>query len=971
MLHSKTASGILCHKAHTDPAMTSDATYDVFLSHATQDKPRVKKLAQRLRAEGLRPFFDEWHLVPGETWQEALEEALNQSQTFAIFLGPRGLGPWQDIEMRHALAKRAHDRSRRVIPVLLPGASMPDKEDLPPFLAQLTWVDFRSGLKDRYAFHRLLCGIRGIEPEEGPAGIEPLQPPPAWPTKIGKALLSSLSKPFARIVPLLAILITLAGTRPEPPRPSVAVLTFENQSGEGDFDWLSTALTEAVNAKLGLAGDVRAVDRSEVALAEMDLLLNPHSEVSSWDLQKIRGLLGVEFVLRGLYERKGASSPIRLELILYDARDGRIVAKIEEQGPHWLDLADRSIRDLPGLSLRQKLKWPPRILSSNERLRGLFPGDPLAAQLYFQGLARYRSFDILGAADFFGRSAKIEPHPLVLARLADMNAFLGRSEEAQDAIQRAIREAEARKRSRALPERYRREMELIEREVASDSKGLAEKTYSFFQEFFPDDLSYGLIAAQTLIDAGSFDRVEPFLEELRLLPLAKNHPSVAILEADALFVQHHYRQARPIARLAIEQARALEAVRQEALARLQLASVLGSMGCRAEAVEQFQMARAAFDQTGDRIGAAQCLVQTALFYEGFNLSQAKNFYEQAIRRYDELGANREKQRALRGLNAVLLQAGQLPEAERASQEAASEDATAFLQDGARFYFEGDMANARAQVVEAKARLDKEKQPDDYAAALTNLGEIELMGGRLYVAEDLHVDALNVHEGLRSNATPYDLVCLGRVYMLTGDYTAARLRLDSALQWLKIDAETRCGPEGKGATSPDSVAWYEALLAMAELELLTGHTKRSEERVGEVLTWARREEFKPVRSRALSLQARRLHAVGRISAAEEKVNEAMELASGDFRADREAQIASALVRSARAPESAVKKLYEIANDSAQRKHVVYELESRLLAGKIELDQLGGGRDRLEELRDQAAKLHFGQIVQRAESALKNR
>ena len=159
--------------------MASDATYDVFLSHATSDKPAVEELARRLRRRKLKPFLDKWHLVPGEPWQEALEEALDRSQTFAVFLGPGGIGPWQNEEMRDALATRVRDESRRVIPVLLPGALMPEKKALPSFLKRLTWVDFRSGLADSDAFHRLVCGIKGIAPGDGRAASASL------PTLIG------------------------------------------------------------------------------------------------------------------------------------------------------------------------------------------------------------------------------------------------------------------------------------------------------------------------------------------------------------------------------------------------------------------------------------------------------------------------------------------------------------------------------------------------------------------------------------------------------------------------------------------------------------------------------------------------------------------------------------------------------------------------------------------------------------------
>jgi hypothetical protein len=38
---------------------------------------------------------------------------------------------------------------------------------LPTFLAATTWVEFPDSLEDPDAFHRLVCGIRGVEPGAG------------------------------------------------------------------------------------------------------------------------------------------------------------------------------------------------------------------------------------------------------------------------------------------------------------------------------------------------------------------------------------------------------------------------------------------------------------------------------------------------------------------------------------------------------------------------------------------------------------------------------------------------------------------------------------------------------------------------------------------------------------------------------------------------------------------------------------
>ncbi|HEX4960179.1 MAG TPA: TIR domain-containing protein [Thermoanaerobaculia bacterium] len=144
--------------------------YDVFLSHSSADKPAVESLARKLQEAGIEPFLDKWHLIPGDPWQEALEEALDASRTCAVFLGARGLGSWQNEEMRSALEARVGDRAFRVVPVLLPGSFEPREEKLPRFLRRLAWVDFRAGLDDEDAFRSLISGIRGQAPGPGGGG---------------------------------------------------------------------------------------------------------------------------------------------------------------------------------------------------------------------------------------------------------------------------------------------------------------------------------------------------------------------------------------------------------------------------------------------------------------------------------------------------------------------------------------------------------------------------------------------------------------------------------------------------------------------------------------------------------------------------------------------------------------------------------------------------------------------------------
>ena len=134
--------------------------FDVFLSHSSQDKPAVEWIAGRLRDAGVEPFLDKWHLVPGEMWQPALEKALAASRAVAVFIGPSGISPWHNEEMRTALSSAACSRDEyRVIPVLLPRA---DEKAVTGFLSQRTWVDFRSGLDQEEPLQRLVTGVKGV-----------------------------------------------------------------------------------------------------------------------------------------------------------------------------------------------------------------------------------------------------------------------------------------------------------------------------------------------------------------------------------------------------------------------------------------------------------------------------------------------------------------------------------------------------------------------------------------------------------------------------------------------------------------------------------------------------------------------------------------------------------------------------------------------------------------------------------------
>lgn len=154
--------------------VNSAGNYDVFLSHSSNDKEFVEWLSVELeRQEHVKVFLDKWHLIPGEPLQEALEQALENSKACAVFVGPGGIGPWQNEELRTALDARTRDKALRVIPVLLPGVRGTFNEAVSPFLRRFLGVDYRGGVGDVEAFQLLVAGIRGRMPGCGGGEFDP------------------------------------------------------------------------------------------------------------------------------------------------------------------------------------------------------------------------------------------------------------------------------------------------------------------------------------------------------------------------------------------------------------------------------------------------------------------------------------------------------------------------------------------------------------------------------------------------------------------------------------------------------------------------------------------------------------------------------------------------------------------------------------------------------------------------------
>jgi hypothetical protein len=141
------------------PMPKANAKLQVFLCHASADKPVARELYQRLLKESwLDPWLDEEQLLPGQDWNLEIEKAVEASQAVIICLSSASVSKegYVQREMRRVLeaALEKPEGTIFILPLRL------DECEAPRSLRAYQYVDyFPAANKDR-AFQRLLAALQ-------------------------------------------------------------------------------------------------------------------------------------------------------------------------------------------------------------------------------------------------------------------------------------------------------------------------------------------------------------------------------------------------------------------------------------------------------------------------------------------------------------------------------------------------------------------------------------------------------------------------------------------------------------------------------------------------------------------------------------------------------------------------------------------------------------------------------------------
>lgn len=135
--------------------------HQVFLSHSSKDHAVCQQLYADLLNLGFQVWYDEVALEPGDSLIEKIGSSLQSSNVLAVVLSENSVkSTWVTKEVAVALHGHLAGAKIRVVPIRL------DDSDLPPFLVDFKYVDFRPDANRQLEFARLVKMLLRTDREE-------------------------------------------------------------------------------------------------------------------------------------------------------------------------------------------------------------------------------------------------------------------------------------------------------------------------------------------------------------------------------------------------------------------------------------------------------------------------------------------------------------------------------------------------------------------------------------------------------------------------------------------------------------------------------------------------------------------------------------------------------------------------------------------------------------------------------------
>jgi tetratricopeptide (TPR) repeat protein len=567
-------------------------------------------------------------------------------------------------------------------------------------------------------------------------------------------------------------------------RRSVAVLGFENITGDPETAWISTALGEYLTTELAAGGAVRAVPSESVAMARNALGIDSYSTLGADNLNRLRGLIAVDLVVLGSYTPLGDddAGSLRIDARVQDVVAGEttILQPITGTRAELGELAVSAANQIRG-----RIGLDPAAESTG--VRSGLPRDPDAARLYAEGVSLLRSFQPQAARLQLERAAEAAPgSAMVWIQLANAWSDLGFGGRAAVAAERAVQQAAGLDREIGLRIEGRQQM------IAGRWSAAAETLDSLWT-VYPDNPEYGIGLADAQVGAQRAHDALATVDQLRGLPPPLNRdPRIDLAEAAAAEAAGDFPRQETAARQAVEAGRRLGSALLEARGRLALGSALRSTGQIDQAMTEIEEARRLMEAEGDLYGVANAHYALALAHASRgSVADALAAVDASLAMARRVGSRVTEADSLNLLGSIQVHQGELVEAQDSFRRAyelqgeignPSGAADALNNLATVQMWAGDFPAAVDSFRQALTRFRSLGMAGREAAVVANLARVEAARGDLEGARRYFEEAAGLYrvqeipEGLAES-----LFGLGEVLLSQGDVASARTRHEEALR----------------------------------------------------------------------------------------------------------------------------------------------------------------------------------------------
>ncbi len=500
---------------------------------------------------------------------------------------------------------------------------------------------------------------------------------------------------------------------------SLAVMPFQNASGDQTWDWLGPSLSDMLSTDIGQSSHLRTVSPDRVQQVFHDLRITPNSIVDSSTLGRVAEFTNADTLVWGQYTRLG--DQIRIDATLQDRKHNRTVRvkaeaasekeistavdRLAEQIRQNLSLSSDIVKELKAQSFKPTSNSVEALRDYNEGLQLLRQGNNLEAQKRLQAA-----------------TSEDQQFAEAYSRLAQAYSALGYDSEAEQSARRAV------ELSQGLPLAQRYFIEASQARIAKDNQK-AISAYQNLEKSFPDNLDVLSALGSLYEDAGDFDKARSYYGKV-LVADGKNVDTLLAMGRVEIKAGNPQQGLDPLDRarhLAID----LDNQEQQALILQATGIAYRLMNKPNEALRNYQDSMAMNEKLGQKRGVAASLAEIAQVQLMLGKPDAAlASYNDALKIRREIGAKKEAGDTLIDLGNFYLDRGQPDQALQAFKESLQVQRDAgdqtyqslCLNNIANAYMlKGEYEDALTYLQQALQIREKLNVPADIAQTLQNLG----------------------------------------------------------------------------------------------------------------------------------------------------------------------------------------------------------------------------------------------------------